>query len=30
MAAVHVAYLVVLALAGWFWAVRRLSRRMIG
>jgi lipooligosaccharide transport system permease protein len=29
MAAVHVAYLVVLALAGWFWAVRRLTRRMI-
>ncbi|MCW2791859.1 MAG: type transporter [Nocardioides sp.] len=29
MVAVHVAYLAVLALAGWFWAVRRLSRRMI-
>lgn len=29
MALVHVAYLVVLALAGWFWAVRRLTRRLI-
>jgi lipooligosaccharide transport system permease protein len=29
MAAVHVAYLVVLAIAGWFWAVRRLTRRMV-
>ncbi|GAA2144302.1 ABC transporter permease [Nocardioides koreensis] len=29
MAAVHVAYLVTLTLAGWFWAVRRLTRRMI-
>jgi len=29
LALVHVAYLVVLALAGWFWAVRRLTRRMI-
>jgi lipooligosaccharide transport system permease protein len=29
MAAVHVAYLVVLALAGWFWAVRRLTKRMV-
>jgi lipooligosaccharide transport system permease protein len=29
-AAVHVLYLVVLASAGWFWAVRRLTRRMIG
>ncbi|MGZ4488279.1 MAG: ABC transporter permease [Nocardioides sp.] len=28
-ALVHVAYLAVLALAGWFWAVRRLTRRMI-
>lgn len=26
--AVHVAYLAALALVGWFWAVRRLSRRM--
>jgi lipooligosaccharide transport system permease protein len=25
----HVAYLAVLALAGWFWAVHRLTRRMI-
>jgi len=30
LAAVHVAYLTVLALAGWFWAVRRLTRRLIG
>jgi lipooligosaccharide transport system permease protein len=30
LAAVHVAYLAVLALAGWLWAVRRLTRRMIG
>jgi lipooligosaccharide transport system permease protein len=29
LALVHVAYLGVLALAGWFWAVRRLTRRMI-
>ncbi len=29
MALVHVAYLGVLAVVGWFWAVRRLSRRMI-
>ena len=29
VAAVHVAYLAGLALAGWFWAVRRLTRRMI-
>ena len=29
LAAIHVAYLVVLALAGWFWAVRRLTRRMV-
>ena len=29
MAAVHVIYLVVLALAGWFWAVRRLTKRMV-
>src|SRR6478735_6917683 len=29
IAAVHVAYLVALTLAGWFWAVRRLSRRMV-
>ena len=29
MAAVHVVYLVVLALAGWFWAVRRLTKRMV-
>ncbi len=29
MAAIHVAYLAVLALAGWFWAVRRLTRRMV-
>lgn len=29
LAAVHVAYLVALTLAGWFWAVRRLTRRMI-
>jgi lipooligosaccharide transport system permease protein len=29
MAAVHVAYLVVLALAGWLWAVRRLTKRMV-
>ena len=26
---VHVAYLVVLALVGWLWAVRRLTRRMV-
>ncbi|KQW42968.1 hypothetical protein ASC77_21925 [Nocardioides sp. Root1257] len=29
-ALVHVAYLVVLAVLGWFWAVRRLTRRMVG
>ncbi len=29
MAAIHVAYLLVLAVAGWFWAVRRLTRRMV-
>lgn len=29
LAAVHVAYLALLALAGWFWAVRRLTRRMV-
>ncbi|MBB6629584.1 ABC transporter permease [Nocardioides sp. KIGAM211] len=29
MVAVHVAYLGVLALAGWLWAVRRLGRRMV-
>ena len=29
LAAVHVAYLAVLALAGWLWAVRRLTRRLI-
>ena len=29
LAAVHVAYLVTLTLAGWFWAVRRLTKRMI-
>jgi lipooligosaccharide transport system permease protein len=29
MAAVHLVYLVALALAGWFWAVRRLTKRMI-
>ena len=29
MAAVHVAYLVVLAVVGWFWAVRRLTKRMV-
>ncbi len=29
MAAVHVVYLVVLSLAGWFWAVRRLTARMV-
>jgi lipooligosaccharide transport system permease protein len=29
MAAVHVGYLVVLGLAGWFWAVRRLTKRMV-
>ena len=28
-AAVHVLYLVVLAVLGWFWAVRRLTRRMV-
>lgn len=29
MAGIHVLYLAVLALAGWFWAVRRLTKRMI-
>jgi lipooligosaccharide transport system permease protein len=29
MLAVHVVYLGVLALAGWFWAVRRLTKRMV-
>jgi lipooligosaccharide transport system permease protein len=29
MAAVHVGYLGVMALAGWFWAVRRLTKRMV-
>jgi len=29
LAALHVAYLAVLALAGWLWAVRRLTRRLI-
>ena len=29
LAAVHVAYLVLLAVAGWFWAVRRLTKRMV-
>jgi lipooligosaccharide transport system permease protein len=29
MAGIHVLYLVALALGGWFWAVRRLTRRMI-
>lgn len=29
-ALVHVVYLVVLAVAGWFWAVRRLTKRMVG
>ncbi|MFC4786268.1 ABC transporter permease [Nocardioides sp. MAHUQ-72] len=29
LAAVHVAYLVALTLAGWFWAVHRLQKRMI-
>ncbi|GAA1808647.1 ABC transporter permease [Nocardioides hankookensis] len=29
-ALVHVAYLVVLAVLGWFWAVRRLTKRMVG
>jgi lipooligosaccharide transport system permease protein len=27
-ALVHVVYLAVLALLGWFWAVRRLTKRM--
>jgi hypothetical protein len=26
---VHVVYLVVLALAGWLWAIRRLTKRMV-
>ena len=29
LAAVHVVYLVVLATLGWFWAVRRLTKRMV-
>jgi lipooligosaccharide transport system permease protein len=29
-ALVHVAYLVVLAVLGWFWAVHRLTKRMVG
>ena len=29
LAAVHVAYLATLTLAGWLWSVRRLSRRMV-
>jgi lipooligosaccharide transport system permease protein len=29
LAAIHVTYLAVLALVGWLWAVRRLTRRMI-
>ena len=29
LAAVHVLYLVVLAALGWFWAVRRLTKRMV-
>jgi lipooligosaccharide transport system permease protein len=29
MAAIHVAYLALLALLGWLWAVRRLSKRMV-
>ncbi|WP_372728480.1 ABC transporter permease [Nocardioides sp.] len=29
MAGVHVAYLLVLVIGGWFWAVRRLTRRMV-
>jgi len=29
MAGIHVLYLGLLALAGWFWAVRRLTRRMV-
>jgi lipooligosaccharide transport system permease protein len=29
-ALVHVAYLTVLAVLGWFWAVRRLTKRMVG
>jgi lipooligosaccharide transport system permease protein len=29
LAAVHVAYLVALTAAGWLWAVRRLTRRMV-
>ena len=29
MAAVHVAYLLVLTVAGWFWAVHRLQKRMV-
>ena len=28
MAAVHVGYLAAMALAGWFWSVRRLTKRM--
>lgn len=29
MATVHVVYLVVLAVVGWFWAIRRLTKRMV-
>jgi lipooligosaccharide transport system permease protein len=29
MVVVHVVYLVVLALAGWLWAIRRLTKRMV-
>jgi lipooligosaccharide transport system permease protein len=29
MAAIHVLYLAVLALLGWFWAVHRLTKRMV-
>jgi lipooligosaccharide transport system permease protein len=29
LAAIHVAYLLVCVVAGWLWAVRRLSRRMV-
>ena len=29
MVGIHVLYLGVLAAAGWFWALRRLSRRMV-
>jgi lipooligosaccharide transport system permease protein len=29
LAAIHVLYLAVLAVLGWFWAVRRLTKRMV-